>query len=824
MSCTPVRPCGEQEWGLGLVAPPPGQQRLRRRVGEFHGFLADLIARIERQEAADGKLGSLWDVEGDPQGKLLAELWAYVAESVAAYAELTAGEAYLGTAADWTDLRRLASLVGYRPHPRIAAQGWVRVEVEKGADPVMPAGTRVQAPGTPERAAQTFEVVAETQLRSEWDGLTATWVPEPEIPSGREVRFLGDPGFRAGDRVLFVLESAPEPPTGSWFDYWLWLLDFFDKPAGDTTVTPLAIASVVESTAELGTTLVRFDRNLDSVLDSETAPYAAYRILATAGAARRLEAVLSITSDTVTELPLAGDSPIPDLESIILDSPLEDLSAGQLAAVVDWTAESADVVGVEAHTPVSWAVAPGTKARVSKLRFETSVPALDLGNPVTVYIVDRRVVARHYTFPSAMPEGPAQLRLYPRPLTVPAHVAVGVVVGAATEWEVFACAESSSQEAEGADGSAPSGLVVDLVDGAPETLVRSGPASGNLVRVRHGAAASAALGSGDAALAGQRFTIPDAPIASDLEDAGTPVSSLELRADGIEWIEVPSLYGVGLEQAYVTRLGTDGAVTVEFGDGVRGARLPTGRNNVTAVYRVGGGKVGEVESEAIETLLGSIKGVKKVRGAGPTSGGADQDDELDLRRLAPTRARAFDRAVSREDLVDLSLGYPGAAHAAAWNGAGPPGCACGGSGLHLAFLRSGTEGPRAPEGAEIDQLAAYLDARRDVTVPLCVCGGIATPLLVTAAVAVDPRQEPSVVAGSAEAALLVLEGPLAPRARSLGQALDRSDVYAVLHGVPGVIGVTSLDLPGAGELGRRSAERFELLLVDAASTVVGEAA
>lgn len=828
MTCAPVRPCGEQAGGLGLVPPPPGQERLRRRVGEFHGFAADLVARLERQEEGGDPLGSRWDVEGDPQGKLLVELWAYVAEGVAAYAELTAGEAYLETAGDWTDLRRLAALVGYRPRPRVAAQGWVRAEVEKAADPVVPAGTRVQAPGTPERAAQTFEVVAETQLRSEWEGLTATWVPAPAVPEGREVRFLGEPGFRAGDRVLFVLEDAPEPPTVSWFGWWFWLLDFFYRPDSGSTVTPLALASVVESSAELGTTVVRFDRDLDSVLDSVTAPYAAYRVLATAGAARRLEGVLRVpeSGTTVDELPLIGESPIPafDPDSIVLDSALEDLSAGQRAAVVNWGLGQADVVDVKRHVPVRWEVAPGTPTRVSKLEFEEAVPALEGAGAVTVYIVDQRIAARHYTFPSTIPSGPAQLRLYPRPLTVPGHVAVGVERGEKTEWSVFACAESASQEQEEDDGGAPSGLVVDLVDGAPEDLVRSGPASGNLLLVRHGAVASAILGSGDAALAGQRFTVPDAPVASDLDGAGTPVSSLETRVDGVEWEELPSLYAAGPDQVYVTRLGADGAVTLEFGDGERGARLPTGRNNLAVSYRVGGGTVGEVESGAIETLLGSVRGVKKIRGAGPTTGGADQDDELALRRLAPTRARAFDRAVSSEDLVDLALGYPGVSHATAWSGASPPGCACGGSGLHVAFLRWGIDGPRAPEAAEISQLAAYLDARRDVSVPLCVCGGIVTSLTVTAAVAVDPRHEPAIVAGAAEAAVLAAEGPLAPRDRALGQALDRSDVYAVLHGVEGVIGVTTLDLPGAGELGRRTGERYELLVVAPGSTVLGAAA
>ena len=319
--------------------------------------------------------------------------------------------------------------------------------------------------------------------------------------------------------------------------------------------------------------------------------------------------------------------------------------------------------------------------------------------------------------------------------------------------------------------------------------------------MRHGPAAGAVLGSGDAAQSGQRFTPPDAPVAGDLDDLGTPVSSLEARVDGVEWEERPSLFGAEPDdEVYVARLATDGSVTLEFGDGERGARLPTGRNNVTAGYRVGGGTMGEVESGAIESLLGSIRGVKKVRGAGPTSGGADQDDELDLRRLAPTRARAFDRAVSIEDLVDLSLGFPGVAHAGAWKGQGPAECACGVTGLHLAFLRAGTSGPRAPEGAEIDQLAGYLDTRRDVQVPLCVCGGTVTALTVTATLAVDPRREPEAVSAAAREALLDPVGPLADRNRALGQALDRSDVFAALHRVDGVVGVTSLDVPGTDEL------------------------
>jgi len=596
----------------------------------------------------------------------------------------------------------------------------------------------------------------------------------------------------------------------------------------------IMVTGVAGTSSELGTTLVTFDRDLGKLLSDKTAPYAAYRVHATAATARRIESVLQIPASgtTVAELSLgsltaySSISPIAkDGTSIIVDRPLEDLSAHKLVAIVDWvgkTGPTCDVVEVTAHAFVDWEVAPGTPTRVSRLTFAGKVATLfNAGtNPITVYVLDRRVVARHYVLPDAQPSGPAQLRLYPPPASVPERITVGIGGDGGVDWEVYACAKSADQETTGDD--APSGLVVDLTGGAPTALSLQAPASGNLLRVHHGKTTASVLGSGDATQVGQRLATPNAPIAYDLDDSGNPVPSMLLRVAGVRWDEVPSLYGEGGAEVFATRLGPDGSETVEFGDGVQGARLPTGRGNVAASYRVGGGIAGEVASGAIDTLLGSVRGVKKVRGAGPTEGGADQDQESSLRRLVPTRARAFGRAVSAEDLVDLSLGYPGVTHAATRNGDGPPGCACGGGGLHLAFIRSGTSGPRPPLAAEIDSLAGYLDARRDATVPLCVCAGIVTRPQLTAALAVDPRRDPATVAVAVATALADPDGNLGPDQRLLGQPLDRSDIFAVIHGVTGVVGVASLDLPGASdELGRLAALDYELLAPSTDPVVTG---
>jgi hypothetical protein len=841
--CEDTRPCGPEVAGLGLVPPPPGQTTLRRRIGTFEVFARELVAAVERTTFGAGKLGHDWDVEGDPLGATLVDLWAYVSEIVAAYTELTAGEAYLGTAYDWTDLRRLADLVGYEPRPRVAAQGWVRVEVDKGSDPVLPGGTRVQAPGTATRQAQTFEVAEDTQLRSDWNNLTATWVPVAEKVAGRSVRFLGDPGFRVGDRVLFVQEDVSGTPCAPpiwglywtaefWADYWRWVLCLWGVKAA---AKALALAGVVSLASELGTTLVEFDRELGDVLTSDTDAYAAYRVTASAGPARRLSKVLKIDGSTVSPLALSYSDSALTPTTVVLDALLENMSVGQTVALVNWAKEDdCDIVPVHAHTPISWEVAPGTTTRSSKLEFAKEVPTLQIdpsGSALGIYVLDRRVVARHYEFP-AEPAGSTanQLRLYPAPEVDPSRIAVETSVEGqpAPAWEVLECAraEAKAQEFEGEKPDPGSGLIVTLVGSGPAGKLQQARASANLAAIRHGATARAALGSGDATRPRQRFLLPDAPIAYEVDATGSLVPTQVLRVDGLAWSEVPSLYGQDGAQVFAVQLEPDGGLTVEFGDGEQGARLPTGRNNVSSTYRVGGGTSGEVETGAIDSLLGSVRGVKKVEGAGPTTGGADQDDESRLRTLVPTRARAFGRAVSIEDLADLSLSYPGVTHAAAWNGGGPPGCACGASGVHLAFVRAGTAGPRPPEPSEVESLSSYLDARRDATVPLCVCAAVLTePLVLEASVAVDPRRLAADVVGAASSALVDPAGPLGPLQRALGQPLDRSDVFAVLHAVAGVIGVPSLTVPGAtGELGRRLAERYELIVLDPGPKLTGTAA
>ncbi|HLL64842.1 MAG TPA: hypothetical protein VK453_03730 [Micromonosporaceae bacterium] len=819
---------------------PPGLSRLRRRLATYHDFLDELVRDVEQSPVDGVPLGRRWDVAGDPRAMKLAALWAYVAEGVAAYTELTAGEAYLPTAQDWTDLRRLAGLVGYRPQQRVAAQGWVMVDTDRGAGPVVPAGTRVQAPGTSTRPAQVFEVAEETQLYADRAGLTATPVPVPAAPAGPTLRFLQDPGFRVGDRVLFVEELAPTgagaPPPWSydWSVWWTWLLWwwYLYQAAMSANATPLAVAKVTGRVADLGTVVVTFDRDLGPLLSDPSRVYAAYRVVTAAGSARRQASTVRIPtsgtpSTTTDKIQLAGFYTGPaGLESsaVVLDTQLDELSPGQRVAVVDWglgrgaTIETADlpacdVVEPTVHSRLDWEVAPGSTVPASRLQFGGQLAALARatlsGRPVRVYVVGARIPAQHYELPTAVTGTPARLRLYPAPGA--AHPVERIALrNPAGTWDVFDCAPAPASAQElpppGHSSEAPRGLLVDLIGATLPLPADRAPANANLVRVRHGTTTVNTLGSGDASRPGQRFAVPKAPVAADLGPDGTPVSTLEVRVAGLLWPQRPTLYATGTTDAYTTALSPDGAQAVVTGDGVEGNRVPTGRNNVVATYRVGGGTVGELPAGAITALLGSVRGVKSVVGAGPTSGGADQDDPRRIRRLAPGRSRVGDRVVSRADLADVARGFPGVSHAAAWRGAGPAGCPCGGTGEHVAFLRLGTTGPRPPTGAEVDALAAYLDGRRDLSVPLCVSAGTVTALPLTAQIVPDPRARPADVTAAVVALLTTAGGPLDPLDRALGVALDRSDVMVHVHAVAGVVGVPVLTLGAADP-----PARFELV-------------
>src|SRR5262249_29117809 len=141
----------------------------------------------------------------------------------------------------------------------------------------------------------------------------------------------------------------------------------------------------------------------------------------------------------------------------------------------------------------------------------------------------------------------------------------------------------------------------------------------------------------------------------------------------VYWQEASALFGQdGDAEVYIVRRADDGAVGVQFGDGETGARLPTGAENVTAVYRSGVGLPGMVAADAL-----TLRQTRPAGGRGATnplaaSGAADPEDRDDAKQNAPLTVLTLDRIVSLSDYAYFTRAFAGVAKAQAvllWDGA-----------------------------------------------------------------------------------------------------------------------------------------------------------
>jgi hypothetical protein len=190
---------------------------------------------------------------------------------------------------------------------------------------------------------------------------------------------------------------------------------------------------------------------------------------------------------------------------------------------------------------------------------------------------------------------------------------------------------------------------------------------GNVAHATHGETRAEVLGSGDASQPLQTFVLKQPPLThvSAPTVSGTE-STLKVRVNDILWHETESLAEHGAkDRRYVTRTDDEGQTRVIFGNGEKGARLPTGIENVTAVYRKGIGQGGNVKAGQISLVATKPLGVKDVINPLPATGGADKEDRDTARRNAPLAVMSLDRLVSVQDYEDFARTFAGIGKASA---------------------------------------------------------------------------------------------------------------------------------------------------------------
>ncbi len=322
----------------------------------------------------------------------------------------------------------------------------------------------------------------------------------------------------------------------------------------------------------------------------------------------------------------------------------------------------------------------------------------------------------------------------------------------------------------------------------------------NVARATHGETRREVLGGGSAATPFQRFTLKQKPLTYvSAATASGAATTLEVRVDDVLWQETPSLYGHGpRDRVYITRRADDGTVTVQFGDGRTGARLPTGVENVRAVYRSGIGVEGLVKAGQLSLLMTRPLGVQKAHNPLAPTGAADPESLDQARENAPFTVLTLDRIVSRQDFEDFARSFAGIGKAQAallWDGEKRT--------VHVTVAAVapavGTADYRVDTQSDLYMnLVAAMNAARDEQQPMEVASYEPLLFRVEARLQLDPAYLAEHVLPAATAALL---DAFTFERRAFGQPVHKSEVLARLQAVAGVEAVflDKLYLRGAAE-------------------------
>ncbi len=312
----------------------------------------------------------------------------------------------------------------------------------------------------------------------------------------------------------------------------------------------------------------------------------------------------------------------------------------------------------------------------------------------------------------------------------------------------------------------------------------------NVADSTHGETVSEVLGSGDGAQANQSFKLRQTPLTYVRSTGpGGAESTLQVRVNDLLWHEAPTLFEhAARERIFTTELADDGSVTVRFGDGIRGARIPSGAQNVKATYRRGIGLEGLVRAGQLSTLLTRPPGLKSASNSLAAEGADEPETLANARENAPVTVLTLDRVVSLEDYENFARGYAGIGKAlATWTWDGRT------RGVFITV--AGPLGAAVADALATD-LTTAIHLAGDPFVPVRVVSYDEARFTLSGQIVVDPDYEAEKVLAAAIAAL---RAEFSFEKRRFGQAVELSEVIALIQQVPGVVAVNlkTLSLAGA---------------------------
>ncbi len=302
---------------------------------------------------------------------------------------------------------------------------------------------------------------------------------------------------------------------------------------------------------------------------------------------------------------------------------------------------------------------------------------------------------------------------------------------------------------------------------------------GNVVQATNGETRVEALGSGDGTKELQQFHLRKSPLTYvPASNAAGITSTLQVRVNNILWHETDDLAAAHpTDRTYITQEDDNSQTSVVFGNGEHGARLPSGVENVKAVYRFGIGTPGNVKAKQISLLSSRPLGVKGVINPKPATGGADAESSDQARRNVPLAVKALDRLVSVEDYADFARTFAGIGKASSIR------LSNGHRQLVHLTIAGANNIPIDVNSALFQNLFQALRQLGDPFEPLQVALCEVLPLTIAADVRLLPDYEWEAVEPVLRATVLDAFGF---EQRELGQSVFLSEVMSVMQSVAGV--------------------------------------
>jgi predicted phage baseplate assembly protein len=241
---------------------------------------------------------------------------------------------------------------------------------------------------------------------------------------------------------------------------------------------------------------------------------------------------------------------------------------------------------------------------------------------------------------------------------------------------------------------------------------------------------------------------------------------------------VDTLAGLGpKDRAFVTKTDDQDNTTSIFGNGVEGARLPTGVQNVVSIYRSGIGKPGNVDPDQISMLVTRPLGVKRVINPLRSSGGADRENIDQARENAPIALMALDRLVSVQDYADFTRTFAGIGKAASSR------LSDGARRLLEITIAGADDAPIDPTSDLYQNLLIALRTYGDSDMPVQVDARELVVLVASIGIALAPDYLWDPVAQTVRAAIFHYFGF---EKRSLGQPALLCELISLVQNTPGV--------------------------------------